>query len=201
MSGSRLLISADIEKAKEHILNELSNSNIKTFFKDDFLLEDAKEVTREAYIAESKEKFLILAAKSYNIYAQNSLLKILEDSPRNISFILIAPSKTVFLPTIRSRLVTQTLKNEKKDFVIELSFKNLDLEDIYLFVKEHQRVSKPLLKEIVQVILKKAVNEEGINLSEKELDIFQTALHLCELNGRANFILSTVLLVLLKKSA
>ena len=55
-----------------------------------------RRLFKEAYIAEIKPKILILGAKGYRVEAQNSLLKILEEPPRNIVFVLIAPTKTVF---------------------------------------------------------------------------------------------------------
>jgi len=113
---SHILVCSDIEKAYEHVQEEYADFRICPFLKekDDFLLEDAKKVVKEAYIAEMKPKILVLGAKGYRVEAQNSLLKILEEPPRNIVFILIAPTKTVFLPTIRSRMGLQELKIEKE---------------------------------------------------------------------------------------
>jgi len=60
------------------LLEELADRfpNAKFFLRDEFKIDDVKEVIKEAYIAEDYQKRLILAAKKFNIYAQNSLLKI-----------------------------------------------------------------------------------------------------------------------------
>ena len=95
---STIVISRDIKKAFEHVKSKYKDYRICDFFKekDDFLLEDAKAVIKEAYIAESNPKILVLGAKGYKVETQNALLKILEEPPKNIIFILIAQSKTVF---------------------------------------------------------------------------------------------------------
>ena len=102
---SRILICKNTEKAKESIGELYASARHLIYEKEDFLLEDAKELVKEAYIAEASLKYLIVFAKNYRVEAQNALLKILEEPPLNIVFILCAASKTAFLPTIRSRLV------------------------------------------------------------------------------------------------
>ncbi len=77
------------------------------FVCEDFKIEDAKEVIAEAYKSEENTKTLILGAKSFTIPAQNALLKILEEPPKNIVFVLLAPNKSTFLPTVRSRMSLQ----------------------------------------------------------------------------------------------
>jgi DNA polymerase-3 subunit delta' len=112
-----IVVSQDLELAKKNVLGEIDSKLIKTYFADEleksgeFKVELAKEVIREAYIAEESPKYLILSALSYNIIVQNSLLKLLEEPPRNINFILIVKSKTALLPTIRSRLNIKYLQS------------------------------------------------------------------------------------------
>ncbi|DAB33873.1 MAG TPA: DNA polymerase III subunit delta', partial [Sulfurospirillum sp. UBA12182] len=130
--SSHILVSPDLEKAKEYIQNRYEGYRVVSFFPEkEFSIEDAKEVVKEAYIAESKQKIIVLGASSYNIYSQNSLLKILEEPPRNIAFILIATSKTGFLPTIRSRLRLETLQNQREIKSLNLKLSALDAKDIY----------------------------------------------------------------------
>ena len=88
---SHIFVCPDIEKAYQHIQKKYTQNRICPFIKekDEFLLEDAKAVVKEAYIAELKPKILVLGAKGYRVEAQNSLLKILEEPPRNVIFILI----------------------------------------------------------------------------------------------------------------
>lgn len=198
---SHILVCSDIEKAYEHVQEEYAEFRICSFLKDkdDFLLEDAKKVVKEAYIAEMKPKILVLGAKGYRVETQNSLLKILEEPPRNIVFILIAPTKTVFLPTIRSRMGLKELKIEKKIVSSNLPLKNLYEKDIYEFVQANSRISRTELKEIIQVIVSEAVLEHGISFTEQELNHFSNLLELAQLNSRPQNILFTLLISIMKR--
>ena len=194
---SHILISKNVEKAKAHLEEMYTKARHLFFLKDEFLLEDAKEVIKEAYIAEATHKYLILVAKSYRIEAQNALLKILEEPPRHIIFIVVAPSKTALLPTIRSRLVQKELVAECEVVHSGLDLKRLDLGDIYSFVQKHQSCEKGALKELVQAIIYEALHEHHLRFSESELEGFQKLVHLVELNSKAQTILSTLLLTIM----
>ena len=59
---------------------------------------------------EAARKVVILAdADCMNVQAQNALLKILEEPPSYMVFILTAASRTQFLPTVQSRCMSVTL--------------------------------------------------------------------------------------------
>lgn len=192
---SHILVCQDLEKAKEYVQGLYQEYRYVCFFPEkEFSIEDSKEVVKEAYIAESQTKILILAAVSYNIYSQNSLLKILEEPPKNIVFILIATSKTGFLPTIRSRLTMQTLDIQKEKKSSGLKLDRLDAADIYNFVQANSNLGKVELKELVQTIVQEAICEYHLSFSEKELEYFGNLIELIELNSRPNNILTTLLL-------
>lgn len=55
--------------------------------------------------------FIIKEAELMNEAAQNALLKVLEEPPKNVVFILVVSSRTLLLPTVISRC---TLLSEKK---------------------------------------------------------------------------------------
>lgn len=198
---SHILVCPDIEKASEYVSSLYPEHRICPFLKekDEFLLEDAKKVVKEAYIAEMNQKILLLGAKGYRIEAQNSLLKILEEPPRNIAFILIAPTKTAFLPTIRSRLGLQELKIEKEIYQSGLNLKNLCEKDIYEFVQANSRIDKTQLKDTIQAIVSEAVLKYGISFTHSELSHFQSLLELAQLNSRAQNMLFTLLLTIMKR--
>ncbi len=193
LSSNSIIITDDFSSIKDDILSEIKNNLVKIFEKDEFLLEDAKAVTKEAYIKEEKNKFIIIFAKSFNIYAQNSLLKILEESPTNTIFIIVSNSKSNFLPTIRSRLPIINLKQSKKERTLDINLSKMSLKDIFEFVKSHQRISKIELKELIQDIFYEAVHKYSMKFDEKELNVFENALRLAELNTRASFLLNLVL--------
>lgn len=199
---STIVVSQDLEFAKNSILDDIDSKLIKTYFADDleksgeFKVELAKEVIREAYIAEASTKYLILCALSYNIIVQNSLLKLLEEPPRNIIFILIVKSKTALLPTIRSRLNITHLQSQKEPYDLELNIKSLSLDKIFIFLKKHKNSSRDEIKEIIQTLLKEVILLENIRLNSSELDMFDKSIELSQLNSRPQNILSYLLLTI-----
>ncbi len=199
LSSNTIVIGDDFQKIKDDILLNLESKLVKIFEKDEFLLEDAKAVTKEAYIKEEQNKYIIILAKSFNTYAQNSLLKILEESPTNTIFIIVSNSKSNFLPTIRSRLPILNLKQSKKERTLEINLLKMNLRDIFEFVKSHQRVSKAELKELIQDIFYEAVHKYSMKFDEKELEVFENALKLAELNTRAPFLLNLVLTTIIDR--
>ncbi len=197
METSKIIICKDLEYAKEKILQILEERNYRLFFEEEFKVDNVKEVIREAYIAEDETKYIILIAKNYNIYSQNALLKILEEPPKNIIFILVAPSKTIFLPTIRSRMTIQKwdIKKERKSLDIDLN--RLSLKDIFLFLKENRFLKKEESKEIIEAMLSEAFLKYDITLNEKEMERFQKALELTNLNTRSLNVFANLFLTLL----
>ena len=69
-------------------------------------IDQIREVERKSYQSPVKSYYkiyIIDAAESLRTEAQNSLLKILEEPPKNVIFILIAKTEVHLLPTILSR--------------------------------------------------------------------------------------------------
>ena len=195
---STILIVNDIETALSELLPNYpihSTRIIKNEEKEEFLLIQATQAIKEAYIASSEKKYIFLCGTTFRKEAQNSLLKILEEPPRNVVFIIITNSKSSLLPTIYSRLPYKYLKKSvlKNESILDIN--KLDLKDIYNFLKENQKISKQEAKEIVESILMK-VNNQKIKLSHKELDFFSKSIKLLELNSRPINVLTTLLLSL-----
>lgn len=165
-----------------------------TFLRDDFKIEDAKEVIAEAYKSEENTKMLILGAKSFTVPAQNALLKILEEPPRNILFVLLAPNKSTFLPTVRSRLNLHQEHTPKHYEPLNFSLKNLDLSSLFGFVKEHDRLKKHEAKELIERLTHQAIHIEKLSLNTVQLEGFEKALRLIELNSRFQSVLVMVLM-------
>ena len=197
--SSKIVICEDLEFGQKEVVERVDSKLKKIFFRDEFKIDDAHEVTSEAYISEESKKYIFISAKSFNIFAQNSLLKLLEEPPRNIVFILIVRSKSVLLPTIRSRLPLEVLRVEKAKFDIGLNLKSMDFSDIFAFLKEHRYMKKDDLKLMVQAIVSEAILELGIDFIESELEMIDRLLFLSELNSRAYNILSYLLLLIHRK--
>ena len=195
---SSILIVNDIEVTLAELLPNYpihSTRIIKNEEKEEFLLIQANQAIKEAYIASSEKKYIFLCGSTFRKEAQNSLLKILEEPPKNVVFIIITNSKSSLLPTIYSRLPYKYLKKSvlKNESVLDIN--KLDLKDIYNFLKDNQKISKQEAKDIVESILMK-VNNQRIKLSHKELDFFSKSIKLLELNSRPINVLTTLLLSL-----
>ena len=173
---------------------------IKNEEKDEFQIEQANKTLKEAYIASNEIKYLFLCGATFRVEAQNALLKILEEPPKNIVFILLVSSKNSLLPTIYSRLPYKNLKKVVEKDDIELNIKKLDLKDIYTFIKNSQKITKDEAINIVETILIKA-NKENVKLNQKELDIFFKSIKLLELNSKPTTILTYLLLSILEKES
>ena len=195
---STILIVNDVDSTLAELLPNYpihSTRIIKNEEKEEFLLVQATQAIKEAYIATSEKKYIFLCGSTFRKEAQNSLLKILEEPPKNVVFIIITNSKSSLLPTIYSRLPYKYLKKSilRNESILDIN--KLDLKDIYNFLKENQKISKQEGKDIVESILIK-VNNQRIKLSHKELDFFSKSIKLLELNSRPINVLTTLLLSL-----
>ncbi len=195
---SSILIVNDIEATLAELIPNYpihSTRIIKNEEKEEFLIAQATATIKEAYIATSEKKYIFLCGSTFRKEAQNSLLKILEEPPKNVIFIIITNSKSSLLPTIYSRLPYKYLKKSvaKNESILDIN--KLDLKDIYNFLKDNQKISKQEAKDIVESILIK-VNNQKIKLSQRELDFFSKSIKLLELNSRPINVLTTLLLSL-----
>ena len=198
IENSSILIVNNIEETLNLMLPKYplhSVRVIKNDEKEEFLIAQANETIKEAFIATSEKKYLFLCGSTFRKEAQNALLKILEEPPRNIVFILITNSKTSLLPTIYSRLPYKYLKKSEQKIESSLDLNRLDLKDIYTFLQENQKISKQEAKDIVESLLLKT-NNQKIKLSQKKLDFFSKAIKLLELNSKPINVLTTLLLYL-----
>jgi len=195
---STILIVNDIDQTLNDLLPFYSTHSvriIKNEEKDEFLLIHATQAIKEAYIASNENKYIFLCGTTFRKEAQNSLLKVLEEPPKNVVFIILTNSKSSILPTIYSRIPYKYMKTSSLKNEISLNIIKLDLKDIYIFLKENQKISKNEAKKIIESILLKA-NKQNMKLSSKQLDLFSQSSKLLELNSRPVNILTTLLLSL-----
>ncbi len=198
IESSIILIVNSIEDTISYLISTLpthSTRVIKNEEKDEFLIAQANAVIKEAYIASNNKKYIILCGTTFRSEAQNSLLKVLEEPPKNIVFILVTTTKSTILPTIFSRLPHKYLKKSTTSLASNLDILRLDLKDVYNFLKDNQKITKQEAKAIVESILLK-VNEQKIKLTKKELEMFSDSIKLIDLNSRPINVLTTLLLTL-----
>jgi len=194
-----IYITQNFTKIVEDIKRECELVTIIDSGSREFLVEHAKEAIKRAYITTPKLETIILISPKFSIIAQNKLLKILEEPPENKEFILITKSKSSLLPTIKSRLPIKNLNRVRKDIDLKLDLENLDLEEIYNFLKEHKRVSKLEAKEIVESISISIIKSDRYRVDSKLLKSFSNYIKALEVGTNPTFILTGMFLKLLNK--
>ena len=173
--------------------------NFKLFCRNELNMEMVRKIIDESYIANDEEKTILIAAESFNIPSQNALLKILEEPPNDVVFILLAKQKSLFLPTIRSRLpIINALTKEKlSPFVLDV--KTLNLKKVYEFLKERQKEFKdPKLKSEIQSLFLDCV-ENGMTFNTKEMKMFEEAIIWEGQYARGHYIFLPLLMMILEK--
>ena len=192
--GSHIIIDQESEQRVALLLAELKDSRVVTFLEDDFKVEHAKAVIAEAYISEENLKTIIIATKNFNILSQNTLLKVFEEPPRNIEFILIVPTKSLLLATIRSRLPIKKKKEHHRAKEIDFDFTKLDNAMIFAFLKEHERASRHEAKELLEALFYRATVIDKLILSAYQLECFDKAYRLLETYSRPQNIFALILM-------
>jgi len=189
-----ILIASDLEAEIERLQEELKPKRVVAFFEENFKIEHAKLVMQEAYISEAEVKYILLAAVDFTIVAQNALLKLLEEPPRNIEFIIISPTKSNLLPTVRSRLPILKHTQDHQQKVLDINLANLDYQEVFHFLKEHSRVSKNEAKDLLEGLFYRATVVDKLILSQRQLDNFDMAYRLIDLNARAQSVFAMLLM-------
>ncbi|RQD68936.1 DNA polymerase III subunit delta' [Campylobacter hepaticus] len=190
---SKIIISEDFETIKEEMINAFGINNLRFFIpQNEFLLDDARAVEKESYVAETQEKILVLMAHSFRIEAQNFLLKLLEEPPKNIKFLIVVPSKNLLLPTVKSRLICEKRKCKKEEKILALDLEKMDLKMLFDFVQNNENLDKNELMEHICLLAKQSVKYKNFNA--KELELFYQSYELARLNGKSGVILATLLL-------
>ena len=189
-----ILISSDIEAEVEKLKSRLKPNRVVAFVEEKFLIEHAKAVVAESYISESQTKYIILGALEFNAVSQNSLLKVLEEPPRNIEFIIISPTKSNLLPTVRSRLPILKGQTSQTTHECELNLAKLDYDAVFSFLQTNARIKKNEAKAIVEALYHRATVVDMLILSQKQLNNFDKAYRLLELNSRPQSVLALILM-------
>lgn len=195
-----IVLNNDIARESAEQSRGIAPQFLRVFERDEFKIEDSHEVISEAYIASEELKTIIVAANSYNHFAQNALLKVLEEPPLKTRFILIAKNKTSILPTIRSRLQIQDNRNPKVFEDLDLDLANLSLKSIYAFLKssDSSSSSRDSTKEKIQSLLF-MIKKMDIKLDESELKSFDEAMEANQNYQKESYIFLPLLLMILPK--
>jgi len=198
--GSQVIITSNIPETvlKLEALQQ-GERFVKIIKEDTFLVEDAKLAIEKAYMASEETTIIILAAKTFSPIVQNKLLKVIEEPPKNKEFILLTPSKSTILDTIKSRLPVSVLSEEKEVENLGLEMAQLSLAAIYEFIQAHKRTDAKSMKQLVERISKEAIKSGRYNLDEKTLILFSNAFLALDVGSPPQFVLTTLLLKLLAR--
>lgn len=109
--------SAPCDKCRDCHLAKIKNHPDITYVealdgKKNLSVEQIRQTRSDAHVkphSANRRVFVINGANRMNEQAQNALLKVLEEPPVNVVFILVTPSKTLLLDTIISRCVCLSL--------------------------------------------------------------------------------------------
>ena len=204
--ASGIIITQQAE-ATLNALKNLQNDEVFTIIKSEdekgkakeFLVEHAQETIAKAYVANERLNYIILIAPRFSEIAQNRLLKLLEEPPRNKAFILITESKSALLDTIQSRLPVTVLNDAVSNESLDLDIVNLNLAKVYEFIQKNSRTSAVECKALVQKISLRAMKSGKYNLDAETLKLFSDSIKALEVGSPTSFILNVLLLKLLAK--
>ena len=196
---SHIIITDDMEAEVERFQNELEGFSLFLFLRDDFKLEDAKAVISEAYKTTSELKYIIIGAKSFNAVSQNALLKLLEEPPKKVRFIVMSPSKSILLPTIRSRLPILKTNIQHNHIKVDINLAKIDYAEVFSFLKKYNNVKKAEAKQLVEALYFRATTVDNLILDSFQLESFERAYKLLELNSRPQIIFAQLLMCFVKE--
>ena len=200
MRSSHIIICQNIEERSALLIEGLKPNRCVLFQPEEinFKIEISKAVIAEAYIAEEEVKYLIISARSFTVEAQNALLKILEEPPRNIEIIIVTESKSVLLPTVRSRLQVIMEHHATVHNTVEIDLLKFSLGELFRFVKAHERLAKDEAKGLIEAIYYRATAIDGLSLNEKQIERFDRSYRLIHANARPQPVLTSLLMTFLK---
>ncbi len=117
--------------------NSGTHPDIYKLGKNKVSVNDVRDMRSQAYLAsnESDRKIFILEGiDKFNVQSQNALLKVLEEPPQGVVFILTCSSKSSLLPTVLSRVCVLTPAPHDSSYYTEtaagLLGKNADEESV-----------------------------------------------------------------------
>ncbi len=111
------------------VTNQLYDKSKKSA---DILVDTIRNMKRDVYIkpyASERKIYIIPKSDTMNVFAQNSLLKVLEEPPAYCTMILLAENSNSFLPTILSRAPVLKFYPLDEALIREYLVKDCDFDD------------------------------------------------------------------------
>ncbi|MWV62027.1 DNA polymerase III subunit delta [Helicobacter saguini] len=172
----------------------------KNEFTNELKINDAHDIINEAYITTSTKKIIAIFAYSYNIISQNALLKVLEEPPKNVSFILYINGRNKLIPTIFSRLAHFDRRNLESIEAFPLDITKLSIPVVYNYIRdiEVQNLNSENGHKILTSLLH-AIASKNINLNRRDLERFDKAIKSLKAKQSVHLVLLPILLSLIRQ--
>ena len=194
LCSSKTAVTNDIAFEIESIKLDYPNNRI--FFESNFKIDNARAVIDECHISSNTLKCIVIAGDSFAPQAQNTLLKVLEEPPTNIKFILITKSKNAILPTILSRMIVFDRKIAVQRHNFDIDLNTLTLASIRDYIKDLNYSKEETRNKIEDLLF--SLQKTNIKLNRNELDCFSDAISQCNSGGNAKYIFLVLLLMILE---
>ncbi len=197
---SCIIITNDFQKEINYLKNTHDREFLKIFEEEELKINHVHEIIQEAHIATHKDTIVAIFAYSYNKFAQNALLKILEEPPPHIIFMLHIDTRNKLMPTILSRLVVFNKKNKKNLEDFELDITRLNIPVIYNYIKKLEKENTTHEKgRIILAQILQCIAQNNIFLNEEKLERFDLAIKALHSKQSVHFAILPILLSLVKR--
>lgn len=199
--NNSVLITDNLDSLLSSIKQSVSVHNLRIFgeVNKQFTIDMSRKVILESTVTSYDTKYIILLGISFNIPAQNALLKLLEESPRNTIVLVLVSNKQQLLSTVISRLHIQYIKYNKYNLNIPtdtIDYLNMSDSKVTNLLLKHKR----LKREDVAKIISDTIKIDGLtnrqSFTTTELDRLTNMLKLLNLNSNALNVFTAFLLIL-----
>ena len=197
-----IISSNNTKTVAEYFKKNISIHNLRIFGEVNklFTIDLSRAVLKEVAKSNYDVKYILLLGNTFREEAQNALLKVLEDTPPKIVFVIIVENKNSIMATVRSRLHKLFWKIEEKKKIIkdELDYRNLTEKKILRYILQNKRISRDKVFELITstIVIDGQNNLSTFNL--EELDKLTDLLRLLKLNSQALSVLTLFLSIIQK---
>ena len=177
--GNKEVIIEDINLLISNLSKVIKKVNQVVYAHDQLLIDDVKFIFKNHLykVGEDEIQVICISFNSTNRESQNSILKVLEEPPRNTYFFLIIPNKNNILQTVLSR---SQIFEYKKEIIISkdtqkfitgsiterLEFIKKKLDDLKL-----EKITKQNIIDFVEEIEKYVHEQKNIILLKRIVEI------------------------------
>ncbi len=197
---SCIVITNDFSREINYLKNIYKKESLRVFEEEELKITHVHNIIQEAHIATHQDIIIAIFAYSYNHFAQNALLKILEEPPSHIIFMLHIDSRNKLMPTIFSRLVVFNKQNKKIVEPFELDITHLNIPIVYNYIQKLEKENPTYEKgRILLTQILHSIAKHNILLDKEGLERFDLALKALHSKQSVHFAILPILLSLIKR--